>query len=90
MIIAWCCGFAGKYVSGTDVLVHRSVEERKAKSFRQGETLSASQDRARIVFDCLTANHPATINKESTNENNIGVDRWADARRLRINGKPCS
>jgi hypothetical protein len=56
----------------------------------RNETLSASQDRARIVFDCLTANHPATINKESTNENNTGVDRWADARRLRINGKPCS
>jgi len=36
MIIAWCCGFAGKYVSGTDVLVRRSVEERKVKSFRQG------------------------------------------------------
>src|SRR5262249_36389846 len=24
------------------------------------------------------------------NENNTDVDRWADARRLRINGKPCS
>jgi hypothetical protein len=23
-------------------------------------------------------------------ENNTDVDRWADARRLRINGKPCS
>jgi hypothetical protein len=33
---------------------------------------------------------PATINNESTNENNTDVDRWADARRLRINGKPCS
>jgi hypothetical protein len=32
----------------------------------------------------------ATINKESTNENNTDVDRWVDARRLRINGKPCS
>jgi hypothetical protein len=30
------------------------------------------------------------INKESTNENNTDVDRWVDARRLRINGKPCS
>jgi len=45
---------------------------------------------ARIVFDCRTANDPATINKESTNENNTDVDRWVDARRLRINGKPCS
>jgi hypothetical protein len=36
------------------------------------------------------ANDPATINKESTNENNTDVDRWADARRLRINGKPRS
>jgi hypothetical protein len=35
MTIVWCCGFAGKYVSGTDVLVRRSIEERKAKSFRQ-------------------------------------------------------
>jgi hypothetical protein len=25
------------------------------------------------------ANDPATINKESTNENNTDVDRWADA-----------
>jgi hypothetical protein len=33
-------------------------------------------------------NDPATINKESTNENNTDVDRWADARWLRINGKP--
>jgi hypothetical protein len=48
------------------------------------------QDRARIVFDCRMANDPATINKESTNENNTEVDRWADARRLWINGKPCS
>ncbi len=46
--------------------------------------------RARIVFDCRMANDPATINKQSTNENNTDVDRWADARRLRINGKPCS
>jgi hypothetical protein len=36
------------------------------------------------------ANDPAMINKESTNENNTDVDRWADARRLRINGKSCS
>jgi hypothetical protein len=42
------------------------------------------------VFDCRMANDPATINKESTNENNTDVDRWVDARRLRINGKPCS
>jgi hypothetical protein len=47
-------------------------------------------NRAKIVSDCRTANDPATINKESTNENNTDVDRWADARRLRINGKPCS
>jgi hypothetical protein len=48
------------------------------------------QDRARIVFDCRMANDAATINKESTNENNTDVDRWADARRLRINGEPWS
>jgi hypothetical protein len=36
------------------------------------------------------ANDPATINTEGTNEKNTDVDRWADARRLRINGKPCS
>src|SRR5437773_5645247 len=35
LTIAWCCGFAGKYMSGVDVLVRRSIEERKAKSFRQ-------------------------------------------------------
>ena len=45
---------------------------------------------ARIVFDCRMANDPATINKQSTNESNTDVDRWVDARRLRINGKPCS
>jgi hypothetical protein len=28
--------------------------------------------------------------QRSSNENNTDVDRWADARRLRINGKPCS
>jgi hypothetical protein len=47
-------------------------------------------DRARIVFDCRMTDLRATINKESTNENNTDVDRWVDARRLRINGKPCS
>jgi hypothetical protein len=26
--------------------------------------------------------------KERTNENNTDVDRWTDARRLRINGRP--
>jgi hypothetical protein len=31
--------------------------------------------RARIVFDCRMANDPATINKQSTNENNTDVDR---------------
>jgi hypothetical protein len=36
------------------------------------------------------ADDPATISKESTNENNTDVDRWVDAGRLRINGKPCS
>jgi hypothetical protein len=36
------------------------------------------------------ATDPAMINKESTNENNTDVDRWVDAGRLRINGKPCS
>jgi len=45
---------------------------------------------ARIVFDCRMTNDPAMINKGRTNENNTDVDRWADARRLRINGKPCS
>jgi hypothetical protein len=48
------------------------------------------QDRTRIVFDCPMANDPTTINGESTNENNTDVDRWADARRLRINEKSCS
>ena len=48
------------------------------------------QDRIRIVFDCRMTNDEATINKESTNENNTDVDRWADARGLRINGNPCS
>src|SRR6516162_8408660 len=28
--------------------------------------------------------------KDSTNENNTDVDRWTDARRLRIDGKRCS
>jgi hypothetical protein len=49
-----------------------------------------AQDCARIVFDCRMAGDPATINKESTNENNTDVGRGVDARRLRINGKPCS
>jgi hypothetical protein len=30
------------------------------------------------------------INKQRTNESNTDVDRWADARRLRINGNACS
>ena len=47
------------------------------------------KDRAPIIFDCRVANDPATINKESTNENNTDVDGWVDARGLRINGKPC-
>jgi hypothetical protein len=47
-------------------------------------------DRARIVFDCRMTDHLVTINKESTNENNTDVDRWVDARRLRINWKPCT
>jgi hypothetical protein len=46
--------------------------------------------RAGIVLDCRTTDVPAMINKERTNENNTDVDRWADAGRLRINGKPCS
>jgi hypothetical protein len=33
---------------------------------------------------------PATINKESTSENNTDVDRWVDARRLRINSQKFS
>ena len=52
--------------------------------------LSTRQRQSDNVFDCQTVNGPATINKESTNENNTDVDRWADARRLRINGKRCS
>jgi hypothetical protein len=54
----------------------------------KGEIIAG--DRARIVFDWRMANDLATINKESTNENNTDIDRWVDARRLRINGKPCS
>jgi hypothetical protein len=50
----------------------------------------AAQDRSGRVFDCRMANDPTTVNKESTNENNTDVGRWVDARRLRINGKPCS
>jgi hypothetical protein len=48
----------------------------------------ASQDRAsQNRFGLPDGRSPATINKESSNENNTDVDRWADARRLRINGK---
>ena len=54
------------------------------------KTEMVAADRARVVFDCRMANDPATINKESTNENNTDVDHWVDARRLRINGKPCT
>jgi len=35
MTIAWWCGFAVKYVAGTDVLVRLSIEERKAKMSTQ-------------------------------------------------------
>jgi len=52
--------------------------------------LAVPSNALRIVFDWRTVNDPAMINKERTNENNPDVDRWADARRLRINGKPCS
>jgi len=38
MTIAWCCGFAVKYVAGTDVLVRLSIEERKAKISTQPMT----------------------------------------------------
>jgi hypothetical protein len=41
-------------------------------------------------FDCGMRDDPAIIDKESTNENNADVGRWADARGLRINGKPRS
>ena len=57
---------------------------------RATRRVNAAQDRARIVFDCRVVNDSAMINKERTNENNPDIDRWADARRLRINGKPCS
>jgi hypothetical protein len=57
-----------------------------SSSGRVEKSRPASQDRARIVFDRRMANDPAMINKESTNENNTDADRWADARRLRING----
>src|ERR1051325_820660 len=40
-------------------------------------------------FDCRMVDDPATI-KDRINENNTDVVRWVDARRLRINGKPCS
>jgi hypothetical protein len=61
---------------------------RSSKAKLKAEIVAA--DRARVVFDCRMANDPATINKESTNENNTDVDHWVDARRLRINGKPCT
>jgi len=51
-----------------------------------GQLTGSRQNR----FGLPDANGPATINKESTNENNTDVDRGADARRLRVNGKPCS
>jgi hypothetical protein len=54
------------------------------------EAEMVAADRAKSFFDCPMTDHLATINKESTNENNTDVDRWVDARRLRINGKPCS
>ena len=38
MTIAWWCGFAVKYVAGTDVLVRLSIEERKAKMSTQPMT----------------------------------------------------
>jgi hypothetical protein len=52
------------------------------------ETPSCAPESRCIVFDCQTADDLAMINKGSTNENNTDVEPWADARRLRINGKP--
>ena len=78
------------YVRHGRVGVYRSFLATLCVRRTHNETLSASQDRARIVFDCRIADDPATINRESTNENNTDVDRWTDARRLRINGKQCS
>jgi hypothetical protein len=43
-----------------------------------------------LVLYCRMVNDAATINKESTNEKRTDIDPRADARRLRINGKPCS
>src|SRR5207248_9656494 len=51
---------------------------------------SAVQIALESFLICRTADDPAMINKESTNENNTDVNRWVDARRLRINGKPRS
>ena len=62
-------------------------EVRPRKDHRGVDLIS---DAPEIVFDCRMANDPATINKQSTNEYNADTDRWADARRLRINGTPCS
>jgi hypothetical protein len=67
-------------------VIHLHATSSKAKL--KAEMVAA--DRSRVVFDCRMANDPATINKESTNENNTDVDHWVDARRLRINGKPCT
>jgi hypothetical protein len=74
--------------AGNVIETHKHVGYFKEPSSANGPP--ALQDRARIVFDCRMANDLATINRESTNENNADVDRWADARRLRINGQPCS
>jgi hypothetical protein len=69
-------------VAATSLPCHVSRAKLKAEM--------VAADRARIVFDCRMTDHLVTINKESTNENNTDVDRWVDARRLRINGKPCT
>jgi hypothetical protein len=66
-------------------------KKRRARSIEASRIGTASTPVGVLdcVFDCRMANDPATINKESTNENNTDVDRWADARRLlRINGYP--
>jgi len=68
----------------------RGKTQREPMLARCAAIRSRSEAVSRIVFYCRTANDPAMINKEKTNENNTDVDRWADARRLRINGKPCS
>jgi hypothetical protein len=67
-------------------VVHFRATSSRAKL--KAEIVAA--DRARVVFDCRMANDSATINKESTNENSTDVDHWVDARRLRINEKPCT